>query len=189
MAFKKADLIAALSAKYLDVGTPALQASGPSTPPNTNWYIVNVTSAGLAGDGSPIAYAQNVAFYVYKEGDVNNEAAYYSQTPLQNGCDTLVAASTNQSYYNLYNSGALHSRAFGAMVKAGTGYLGGTVNQNYHWAQDFLKTPDKYVISMMIALSSNAAIRTAGNAVTDAALDTAVTNYIPIIATAHGITS
>ena len=180
----KTTLLAAITAKYLAVGTPQLQDSINGV----NWYIVNVCGAGLAADGSPIASRSNLSFYVYHE-TLGDEAAYYYQQPLQNGCDALSTSSTGgQAYFNLFSSAPLRQRVLGAQIKAATAYIqAGVVNQNLHWAQDFAKSTGKYTDAFMMALSNNTAIRAAGNAVLDADLETALLSYLPTIATIFGI--
>ena len=186
----KATFLSNLTTLYKDVGSAVLNPSGPTSPPNTNWYVVTVLEAGTAADSSPIATEKNVYFYVYGEG-TGSETAYSFQVPQANSCDPLSTSATGgQSYYNLYSSPSLRNRVIGAMIKSAVYFVnGGTVNQSFHWGQDYIKDPSKYLDAMMCELSSNGAIRAAGNATLDADLEYAIGTYIPTVATAFGIVS
>jgi hypothetical protein len=166
----KADLIADLQTQYKFVGAPEAQQTNSIVTP----YVVSVLETGLSeANKKPTAYQKNILFYVYNEGDPSEEA-YYSRVEPTNTSNTDVSASSDtlKSYSSIFTSDELKTRILGSIIKAAVYFVGvGVVNKDFHWAQDAIKDPTKYLSAFLCECAANGNVRTSGAAISDADLD------------------
>jgi hypothetical protein len=187
--WKKADLLTDIGIMYIGVGTP----ENPSNEGPVNGvikYIVNVNETGYSqANEKPTGYRKNVTFYVYNEGQ-GDEQAWYELNEPTNQSNTNVTATDSSwySYTRIFNSAELRQRVLGDLISKSI-YLitAGTPTQSVHWAQSFLQIPAKYMDAFMICVANNGDVRAAGNKVTDVLLDFCISAAIPTVATAFAI--
>jgi hypothetical protein len=176
---------------YIGIGTPE-NPGGEGAVNGITKYIVNVNEIGASQTSrKPTGYRKNIVFYVYHEGQVDEQAWYELNEPV-NQSNSDVTADGDSSFYSytrIYNSSDLRLRTLGCLI-AKAAYLLGTQTpvQSYHWAQAYIKDPSYYMDAFMTQIAANGDVRASGNQVTDSLLDYCLGVAVPVVATAYGIT-
>lgn len=185
----KSELLAELTSDYKKVGTPELQETydfggGDST----NWYLVNVIEVGQSEGATPIAKKRNIHFYVYNEGEVDEEA-YYTEDEPTAVLDKVITTGTGSlsDLSKIYNSRQLRDRARIQIFKSAQAINWedvGTANhaERLKWAVDALKDSDTYLDTFMGLLALDSTIQTNGVDSTDANIETVINSWIDFIA-------
>jgi hypothetical protein len=186
MAMTKQQLLTDLAATYKTVATPTLQ----ETDGDLSWYLVNVLEVGTGANDKPLGLRKNVHFYVYKEGNVGSEEAYYMQEEPINGSNkpTTDTSATLLNIARLHGSATLTSRVKAAVLVGAydvCNEAGSVTNhaERIKWAVASLRDPITATTTMMAYVALNASVQTVGLAATDNDLKYIVNSNIDTIAT------
>lgn len=174
---------------YVGIGTPINPGDEGSVNGVTK-YLVNVNEIGLSQSSKkPTGYRKNITFYVYHEGQSDENAWYELDEPQnQSNRDVTAYDSSYFSYTKIYASEQLRQRTLGALISMADYFIiQETPVQDYHWAQQFIKDPLYFMDAFMAEVSANADVRASGNSTTDALLYYCLDTLRPKIATAFGI--
>lgn len=175
----KAEMIAALLAKYNTTEYYSLTvADGYPIDLNTgrtlHWYRLNLNAKGVSEiDKVPTSTQKNITFYVYNEGEVDEEAMLHERDE-ENAIDKDISGSDLKSRANIYSNFHLRQRVTGAVLKAAFNIINEDVGTTDHtkrlkWAVSVVNTNDldSFVNVMMKVLQNNGTVQTSGNQVTD----------------------
>lgn len=189
----KAALIADLASFYKSIGSPIDQGTSCE---GVHQFLIHVFEEGLSeGNKKPTGCQKVVTFYVFNEGEGDEEAYYELNEPI-NTSDTDVSTSVNSgySYHKIYASTELRNRVWGFIIKAVDAVIHedpGTTDHSKRlkWAYDCSKDSILYLNAFMAQISNNSNVRSQGNAIIDTDLEWIVNSEIGTIATAYGFTN
>jgi len=195
MAWKESDLISDLTSRFfaIDPAPVILEAEDAK---GITWLSINVMEVGKSEkDKTPTSLRKNISYYVFNRGELDEEAWYAQEEPV-NGVDKDITASgnTSYSYVTIYNSPQLRIRVLGFIVKAIVAIInedGSTTDHTLrlNWANNAMQSPIKYQDAFMVVVANNATARSQGNAIIDSDLEWIINSEIKTVATAYAFST
>jgi len=169
------------------VGVP--EVVQPQDEVGVTWYVVNVFETGLSISGQPIAQRKNVPFYVFNEGQVDEDAMFMQDAP-RSELDKQIRTDSNslEAIYKVFSAEALRAKLAGALIQVSHGVFGEPIATPSHDLRVKLAVGIKLNINDYLPLFSQLAAMDAGIRATaedtpDATFVTLVTNYFTPVAT------
>lgn len=118
----KSDLLTEMRSLYKEVIPPQGNPELVETVGDVKKYLFHHLVTGKDQDAGPVAHKSFKVFYVWKDGDVAEEA-YYEDTTAKNNVDKNIvavnpSAPTAMEIYSLYTSNLVRNKVRGLMVRS-----------------------------------------------------------------------
>lgn len=164
----KSELIADLTSKVKEVlNTKCLETFG-----DVKLYQSNVFTSGQDSNGQPISQKRNVNFYVYKEGQGEDEEAGYKDSDFTNPEDKNPTGSTLNIINGIYRNNALRNRVIGVICKQVRARLAASPsNDELYLCKLCLQNLDQMTNAFMEYVASNGTIQANGGTASDSDLE------------------
>jgi len=192
----KTAFIAYLESKYKAVSSvETLSTDGAVVFSNgkaVRWYTRLVFEAAKSAQSQvDIAVKRTISYYVYDEGGAEENVSIYQSEPVPgvNLPDVATTVNDSYAYANIFNCGKLRDRVLGFIIKAVTLiYWEGPVTDHairLKLMNAAMHDPLSLLNDFMVMLTNDAALRTAGNGISEVDLETKVNSWLTPIATAR----